>query len=151
MQVLRQDRFVDLPVEFTEKHEQVTMSDTTANVESDFIEIECPANTAYVFEENKSQLYVKPRDSAGNDITSGTIRVYKATKDKAQKWKIAEIPVSKVQYLTGFDKQLYYLQRGIALKEKQILLITLESATAADAANSEFYLNGRQVTEVLEI
>jgi hypothetical protein len=127
------------------------MSDTTADVESDFIEIECPAFTSYVFEEGKSQLYVKARDSAGADITTGVLRVYKATKDKAQKWKIAEIPLEKVQYLTGYDKQLYYLMRGIALKEKQIVLMTLESATAAVADNSEFYLNGRQIIEVLEI
>jgi len=87
--------FVELPEEFTEAHEQVTIKDTTANVESDFIIIECPAFTSYVFQEGKSQLYVKPRDAAGNDITTGTVRVYKATKDKSQKWKIAEVPVPR--------------------------------------------------------
>jgi hypothetical protein len=143
--------FVELPEEFTEKHEQVTVSDTTANVESDFIEIECPAFTSYVFEAGKSQLYVKPKDAAGNDITQGTVRVYKATKDKSQKWKIAEVPLAKVAYLTGFDNQIYKLQKTVILKEKQILLITLEAPTAASAANSEFYLNGVKITEKLEI
>ena len=143
--------FVELPVEFTERHEQVKMFNTTAGTESDFVIIECPAFTSYIFQEGKTQVYVKPRDSAGNDITKGIVRIYKATADKSQKWKIAEVPLSKVIYLTGFENQIYRLQKTIALKEKQIILITLEADTAADANNSEFYMNGIMIIEVLEI
>jgi len=143
--------FVELPEDFTKTHEQVTMKNTTENVESDFVIITCPAFTSYIFEEGKSQLYLLPKDAAGNVITTGTVRIYKATADKSQKWKIGEVPVSKVRYLTGFKEQLYFIQKTVALKEKQILLITLEAPVAADANNSEFYMNGKKIVEVLTI
>lgn len=146
-----EQNFEELPVEFTSGHSQVTLSTTTANQESDMITIECPAYETYVFPAKESQVYIMPKDSSDVQITSGTFRIYKASKDKAQKWQIAETPASKVQYLTGFAEQLYKLKKGVALRENQLLLVTFESATQADNSNSDFMIDGTKITEVLKI
>jgi len=148
--------FEELPVEFTFSHSQVTTYDTTADQESDFIEIECPAYETYVLPdksqpEKASQVHVMPKDSSDNQITSGTFRIYKASKDKAQKWQIAEIPAAKLQYLTGFEQQLYYLKKGVALRQNQLLLVTFESSTQAVSSNSSCMIDGYKITEILNI
>jgi len=149
MQKVRQE-IVELPVEFDPTHPQVTISSTTANVEDEFIVIECPERTSYVFKAGESIIYIMPKDAANAQITEGTFRVYYASKDRMQKWGMVRVPASKVTELQ--DKQkVYTLGKTFVLRPDEILLITFESATAADKGNSDFYINGIQVVEKLPI
>ena len=139
----------ELPIRITVETPNVTVSDTTANVESDFITIQVPPKTTYVIKEN-DWLYLKPKASDGSAITSGVVRVYKANATKTTKLKIFEATLTQVSEQQDANKKAYFGTTFTA-DEYEYIIITLESGTAAAAAqltSEDFTLTATQVIEL---
>ncbi len=130
------------PIDINEKTSFVTVKDTTANVESEAVVIEVPSRTNIILPEGAA-VYLSFADSNGNAITDGVVRIYAADAARIKKVKIAEAPVNAFAELTDVNKQ-YKIRTSVRLQEKSVLIVTLESATAAAKDNTKLLIRAEQ-------
>ena len=140
-----------LPFTLTLTTVGVVVSDSIADVETEIVDYTIPKGMAVAFRSGDT-IYLVVADSGDAQITVGTARVYIADANKVMKVKVAESPLASLDAGgTPEDRTAQYsLKAGFSRGPDQHVLITVESATAVDIAQSknDLQMTGLQILQV---
>jgi len=125
----------------TEASPEVTLSQTTANVESEFLRITVPDVYVYAVEQSTLMDLVL-QTSVGNDLNDDAeIKVYVARPDRHDKKFLARFTYKEVKYADPYDRtKAFYLElpQALALPERFHLVFTVNDSVVADTSKTQF-------------